>query len=242
MLKPLSVGGPLSTHCGRCMPLGSAVFGRVRREIFSACQIERRPRGASRAALAPTFVSGQLFLWDLRANALVHGSISRRTNKAVAHACHRHYWPETSVGERSSRCAARAALDLIGEDDVTVNVRNGSIAAVRKFRRCTCPCDAPAQSLGDQSAGQVVRRNGIDKAGRGYVACQRGRQVLEGVGGILPRERPYRKAWCSHLCGSGFTREHRRSRCHIINKTLRILAVWHDGGLLHACCQKRVGY
>ncbi|MCA4073988.1 hypothetical protein LD001_01415 [Pseudomonas kurunegalensis] len=38
--------------------------------IFSACEIERRPRGASRAALAPTFVSGQLCLWDLRANAL----------------------------------------------------------------------------------------------------------------------------------------------------------------------------
>jgi hypothetical protein len=37
--------------------------------IFSACEIERRPRGASRAKLAPTFVSGQLFLWELRANA-----------------------------------------------------------------------------------------------------------------------------------------------------------------------------
>ncbi|MCA4078201.1 hypothetical protein LD001_23305, partial [Pseudomonas kurunegalensis] len=34
-------------------------------ESCSACEIERRPRGASRAALAPTFVSGQLFLWDL---------------------------------------------------------------------------------------------------------------------------------------------------------------------------------
>ncbi|WP_343582928.1 hypothetical protein, partial [Pseudomonas sp.] len=45
---------------------------------------EGGPRGASRAKLAPTFVSGQLFLWDLRANALAHGSISRRTDKAVA--------------------------------------------------------------------------------------------------------------------------------------------------------------
>jgi hypothetical protein len=31
----------------------------VRRELFGGAQIERRPRGASRAALAPTFVSGQ---------------------------------------------------------------------------------------------------------------------------------------------------------------------------------------
>jgi len=31
-------------------------------QLFSACAIERRPRGASRAALAPTFISGQLSL------------------------------------------------------------------------------------------------------------------------------------------------------------------------------------
>ena len=49
-------------------------------------------------SLAPTFVSGQLFLRDLRANALAYGSISRRTNKAVARACHRRYWPKTNVG------------------------------------------------------------------------------------------------------------------------------------------------
>ncbi|ERL00078.1 hypothetical protein O999_08885 [Pseudomonas putida LF54] len=35
-------------------------------------------------ALAPTFFSGQLFLRILRANALAHGSIARRTNQAVA--------------------------------------------------------------------------------------------------------------------------------------------------------------
>ncbi|WP_220466961.1 hypothetical protein, partial [Pseudomonas juntendi] len=58
-----------------------------------------------RAALAPTFVSGQLFLWDLRANALVHASISRRTNKAAARACHRGYWPETNVGASAARDA-----------------------------------------------------------------------------------------------------------------------------------------
>uniref|UniRef100_UPI002B253951 hypothetical protein n=1 Tax=Pseudomonas putida TaxID=303 RepID=UPI002B253951 len=56
----------------------------ARRNTFSACEIERRPRGASRAALAPTFVSGQLFLGDLRANALAHGAISHRTNKRIA--------------------------------------------------------------------------------------------------------------------------------------------------------------
>ncbi len=47
---------------------------------------------------APTLVSGQLGLWDLRANALAHASISRRTNKAVARAWHRTDWPETNVG------------------------------------------------------------------------------------------------------------------------------------------------
>jgi len=56
----------------------------------------RRSRGASRATLAPTFVSGRCFLWDLRADVLVHGAISRRTSKAVARACHRRYWPETN--------------------------------------------------------------------------------------------------------------------------------------------------
>ncbi|SUD79022.1 Uncharacterised protein [Pseudomonas putida] len=35
------------------------VSGKGSRSTFSACEIERRPRGASRAALAPTFVSGQ---------------------------------------------------------------------------------------------------------------------------------------------------------------------------------------
>ncbi|MCL8332299.1 hypothetical protein M9Y56_24835, partial [Pseudomonas juntendi] len=72
-----------------------------------ACEIERRPRGASRAALAPTFVSGQLFLWDLCANALAHASLSRGTNKAVARTWHRGYWPETNVGASVARDAPR---------------------------------------------------------------------------------------------------------------------------------------
>ncbi|GAB1615048.1 hypothetical protein PSN_0776 [Pseudomonas sp. NGC7] len=34
----------------------------VWRERFGACEIERRPRGASRGKPAPTFVSGQSIL------------------------------------------------------------------------------------------------------------------------------------------------------------------------------------
>ena len=81
--------------------------GDGRHDRCGAWEIERRPRGASRATLAPTFVSGQLFLWDLRANALAHGSISRRTKKAVACACHRRYWPKTNVGASVARDAPR---------------------------------------------------------------------------------------------------------------------------------------
>jgi hypothetical protein len=76
-------------------------------EMFGAYEIERRPRGASRAALAPTFVSGQLFLRDLCANALMHDTISRRTNQAVARLWHRHAWPETNVGASAARDAPR---------------------------------------------------------------------------------------------------------------------------------------
>jgi hypothetical protein len=65
-------------------------------EPFGGREIERRPRGASRAALAPTFVSGQLILRDLRADALAHGAISRCMNQAVARARNRRYWPETN--------------------------------------------------------------------------------------------------------------------------------------------------
>jgi len=39
-----------------------SVFEEAWLGIFSGAQIERRPRGASRAKLAPTFVSGQSFL------------------------------------------------------------------------------------------------------------------------------------------------------------------------------------
>ncbi|CAK6474258.1 hypothetical protein PSEG_01595 [Pseudomonas sp. Nvir] len=94
----------------------------------------------SRAALAPTFVSGQLFLWDSRANALVHASISRRTNKAAARACHRRYWPETNVGASAARdCAARAALDLTGAEDAPATLaRNHRISHRDRIRADRC--------------------------------------------------------------------------------------------------------
>ena len=39
--------------------------------IFSAYQVERRPRGASRRKAAPTFVSGQLLVRDWRAATIL---------------------------------------------------------------------------------------------------------------------------------------------------------------------------
>ncbi|WP_339469357.1 hypothetical protein, partial [Pseudomonas capeferrum] len=47
-------------------PVRSSAAG-ARLGIFGAYEIERRPRGASRRKAAPTFVSGQLFLWHWRA-------------------------------------------------------------------------------------------------------------------------------------------------------------------------------
>ena len=70
---------------------------------------------ASRAALAPTLVSGQSFLCHLRANALAHGAISRCTNKAVARACHRRYWPETNVGASKARDAPRGRRSICAQ-------------------------------------------------------------------------------------------------------------------------------
>ena len=55
----------------------------ARLDSFSACEIERRPRGIARSLL-------RLFRanmpGDLRANPLAHASISRRMNQAVARA------------------------------------------------------------------------------------------------------------------------------------------------------------
>ena len=63
----------------------------ARHNIFGACQIERRPRGASRDKPAPTFVSGQSFLckvgcslveWLEMGEEQLRPSISNETNKA----------------------------------------------------------------------------------------------------------------------------------------------------------------
>jgi len=86
--------------------------GGVRHNIFIACEIERRPRGASRRKAAPTSVSGQLCLWDLRANALAPTTISRRTDKAVARVRHRREWPETDVGAALRRDAPRGRRSI----------------------------------------------------------------------------------------------------------------------------------
>ena len=83
-----------------------------------ACQIERRPRGASRAKLAPTFVSGQLFLWDLRATLLVFTSISRRAKEEARALALASLARNKCRSELRSRCAARAALDLTGAECV----------------------------------------------------------------------------------------------------------------------------
>jgi len=84
----------------------------VRLGYEAGANIERRPRGASRAALAPTFVSGQSFLCHLRANTLAHGAISRRTSKAVARTCNRRYWPKTNVGASAARDAPRGRRSI----------------------------------------------------------------------------------------------------------------------------------
>ncbi|MFT2189123.1 hypothetical protein, partial [Pseudomonas putida] len=57
-------------------------------------------------------VSGQLFLGDLRAGALGHVAILRRTNKTVARACHGRYWPETDVGASAARDAPRGRRSI----------------------------------------------------------------------------------------------------------------------------------
>ena len=91
---------------------------------FLRCCADRAPPARRFAAkAAPTLVSGQLCLWDLRANALAHASIWRRTNKAVARAWHRMDWPETNVGAalaamrraggaRSHRCCIPFAIQM----------------------------------------------------------------------------------------------------------------------------------
>ena len=99
--------------------------------------------------------TGQLFLWDSRANALVHVSISRRTNKAAARACHRRYWPETNVGASAAAIAARAALDLTGAEDAPATLaRNHRISHRRCGKHLSAlmrSCGAGLPAIGQQS-------------------------------------------------------------------------------------------
>ncbi|CAK6473667.1 hypothetical protein PSEG_01297 [Pseudomonas sp. Nvir] len=124
----------------------------------------RRPRGASRAALAPTFFSGQLCLGDLRANPLAHASISRRMNQAVARACHRRYWPETNVGASAARdCAARAALDL----RTTTSPKPSTPGLPRYLMPCAVPVKVRRWSGIAREAAPPARR--IASCARSYV-------------------------------------------------------------------------
>ncbi len=88
------------------------VPGKGSRSIFSACEIERRPRGASRAALAPTFVSGQQPLFQMRAAALFVRRDFEACAKAFARKSHRNNWPETNVGASAARDAPRGRRSL----------------------------------------------------------------------------------------------------------------------------------
>ncbi|POF98440.1 hypothetical protein BGP82_12530 [Pseudomonas putida] len=89
-------------------------------KVFGACEIERRPRGASRATLAPT----SAFLGNLRADALVHDLILRRTNQGGrAHLSQALLARNKRRSERSSRCAARAALDFTETKHLKANTQ-----------------------------------------------------------------------------------------------------------------------
>ncbi|QDR66269.1 hypothetical protein FPB55_00735 [Pseudomonas sp. BJP69] len=84
----------------------------------------------------------------------MHASISRRTNKAAARACHRRYWPETNVGASAARdCAARAALDLTGAEDAPATLaRNHRISHryCTTFRAGAFPVGAGLPAIGPQ--------------------------------------------------------------------------------------------
>ena len=105
----LFVGDSMVSDQGHqdCRVLATAASAPVRSSAARAAHRE--------LALAPTFVSGQLFLGDLRANALAHGAISRSTNKAVARAYYRRYWPETGRWQTQLPCSTSKSLcDLCG--------------------------------------------------------------------------------------------------------------------------------
>ena len=84
----------------------------VHRDIVCAYEIERRPRGASRAKLAPTFVSGQLRLRQARATTLLVRRDIEPCTKAFARKSHRNNWPETNVGASFARDAPRGRRSI----------------------------------------------------------------------------------------------------------------------------------
>jgi len=87
-------------------------FLSVRHSIFSAGEIERRPRGASRRKAAPTFVSGQSILRQARATALYVRRDIDACAKAYARESHRNNWPKTNVGAALRRDAPRGRRSI----------------------------------------------------------------------------------------------------------------------------------
>ncbi len=69
-----------------------------------ACEIERRPRGASQRKAAPTPVSGQSSLYQRTRPTCLSNTTSRWTPRG-ARLCLRNNWPETDVGA-ALRCEA----------------------------------------------------------------------------------------------------------------------------------------
>jgi len=93
-----SAPGPRLARCGQEMP---DVSSEVVHRASAARAAHRELRSLLRLFRAN-------YSWgELRAPAFAHAAISRRTNKAVARACHRHNWPETNVGASAARDAPR---------------------------------------------------------------------------------------------------------------------------------------
>ncbi len=86
--------------------------GCFQHHIFVGCEIERRPRGASRGKPAPTFVSGQLCLQERRATALFVRLGIEPCARAIAHLRHGTDWPETNVGAGLPREAPRGRRSI----------------------------------------------------------------------------------------------------------------------------------
>ena len=92
----------------------------VRHDIVCAYETERRPRGASRInPLLRLFLAN--YVGGVRATALVHDAISSRTNKGSRASVTDVTGLKQTQERIYPRCAARAALDLIGAEDFKAN-------------------------------------------------------------------------------------------------------------------------